>query len=408
MSASPLPLEGVRVTDFTWVLAGPYAKKLLADFGALVIKDEDREGRDLARRLPPFPGRQEGVNRSGYYNNLNRNKLSISLNLRDPRGQETARSLAAISDLVIENFSAGVMERLGLDYPSLRRVKPDIVYVSMAGLGQQGPWRNYVSYGPIIQALSGLTFLTGYPDRMPTGVGYSYADFVGGLNGAYAALAALHHRRRTGRGQYIDLSQLEAACTFVGPGLLDWLVNRRPQQRTANHLAHIPAAPHGVYRCRGDDRWCAISVFTQGQWQALCTVMGNPEWCQEERFGTPLERVKHQGELDRLLEGWASARTAEEVAEALQAAGVPAAPVQSAREMLEEDPQLKARGFYVGLEHPELGRRLFEGTPLRFTRTEGGPRQAAPLLGQHNDLVYSSLLGLPEEQLNQLIVDEVV
>ncbi len=405
---TPDALEGIRVADFTWVLAGPHATKILGDFGAQVIKIEDRDGRDLARRLPPYPTEERGVNQSGYYINLNRNKLSATVDLRDPRGKAIAEEIVSVSDLVIENFSAGVMKRLGLDYESLIKIKPDMVMLSMAGLGQVGPMSSYVSYGPIIQALSGITYHTGYPNRPPVGIGYSYSDFVGGINGAYAAMVALHYRRRTGRGQFIDLSQLETSVAFLGPGLLDWTVNGRPPERYGNRPTHVDAAPHGVYRCLGDDRWCAIAVFTEEEWSAFRLVIGEPQWTLEHRFEKAESRAKHADELDRLVEEWTSTQVAEDVMEALQEAGVAAGVVQNAQDLIERDPHLKERGFYVELEHPEVGPRLFEGTPIKMSETPGGPRRAAPLLGQDNEFVYRDILGMPDEEFVQYIIDEVV
>ena len=401
-------LSGVRVADFTWVLAGPHATKVLADFGAQVIKVEDPTGRDLARRLPPFPTEERDPDQAGYYINLNRNKLSLTLDLRKPLGREVALKLVSISDVVIENFSAGVMERLGLGYEELVKVRPDVVMVRMAGLGQTGPMRSYVSYGPIIQALSGLTYHTGYRDRPPVGIGYSYSDFVAGIHAAFAVLVALHHRRRTGRGQYIDLSQLETSVSFLGPGLLDWTVNGRVPERAGNRLGYVDAAPHGVYPCAGEDRWCAIAVFTDGEWEAMVRVMGSPAWAREERWATAEGRARQADELDERVARWTRERPAEEVARRLQEAGVAASVVQNARDLIQGDEHLRERGFYVELEHPTVGRRLFEGTPIKMSDAPGGPRRPGPLLGQDTDYVLRQVLGLSDDEVTQLVVEEVV
>src|SRR5262245_53798885 len=303
-------LDGIRILDFTWVVAGPVATRILADQGAEVIKIERRDSLDLGSR------------RGGFTGNLFRGKQSTVINMSDPRGREIAQQLVKVSDVVIDNFSARVMRNWGMDYESLRQIKPDIIAVSMSGFGHTGPHKDYVSYGPTLQALSGYTLLMRHAGKEPAGWGYSYADMSGGYSGALAVLMALCYRRRTGSGQFVDLSQFETISSVVGPTLLDILVNKTQSDSFGNRSQEAPAAPHGVYRCLGEDRWCAITVFTEKEWQGFCGVVGNPTWTKDEQFATVTARVRHHEALDRYVEEWTSRHFAEEVMELLQRAGV--------------------------------------------------------------------------------------
>lgn len=373
-------LEGIRILDFTWVLAGPYATRILADFGAEVIK------------VQPLTGGEE-INgyTKGYYDTWNRNKLGVALDLNKPQGIEIAKRLIQASDVVVENFSPRVMANWGLDYDSLKLIKPDIIMVSLSALGQTGPWRDYVGFGPTIQAFSGITQLTTIPGHPPLGLGYSYADHVGGLFAVIAILEALEHRRCSGEGQYIDISQLEAMCSLLDTALLDYLVNSRVASPVGNHSSQ--AAPHGVYRCRGGDRWCAIAVFTDEEWQAFCEVLGNPSWTREERFATVAERLRNVAELDQLVAEWTKQRTAEEVMTLLQRVGVAVGVVQDARDVA-KDPQLRERGFFIG-----EGETRMDGTPIKLSATSARFDRPAPALGQDTDYVLRQLLGISEEEI---------
>ncbi|MGH7907516.1 MAG: CaiB/BaiF CoA transferase family protein, partial [Candidatus Binataceae bacterium] len=279
-----MALEGIRIADFTWVVAGPVASRILADNGAEVIKIE--------RKLPGY----FGPRKLGTQPDLNRGKLSVAINMGEPRGIELARRIVQISDLVIDNFSARVMRAWGMDYDNLRRLKPDIICVSMSGLGHTGPRANYVSYGPTLQALTGFTRLMAGANGEPAGYGYSYSDLIGGITGALAAMVALWHKRRTGEGQFVDLSQLEALTSAIGPALLDISVNGREQDLTGYRSQEAPSAPHGVYRCRprdGDaDRWVAISVRSQSEWNRFVEVIGSPTWVSEPKFRTLFLRMR--------------------------------------------------------------------------------------------------------------------
>jgi crotonobetainyl-CoA:carnitine CoA-transferase CaiB-like acyl-CoA transferase len=410
----PTPaLKGLRIIDLGWAMAGPQATRLMADFGAEVIKVESMARPDLARvGFGPHIG-DPAIENSAYFNNFNRNKLSAAINMQTEKGREIFAQLVAISDAVLENFSAGVMKRWGFDYEGLCSIRPDIVYVSMAGLGQVGPYASYQTFGPQVQALSGMVHITGLPDRGPSAWGYSYMDHTGGYYGAMALMAALLHRRRTGQGQHIDLSQTEAAITLTGPSLLDYTVNGRASTRNGNR--HAGMAPHGIYRCAeepdkpvGDDQWVAIACETEPQWQALCSVMGHSEWRDDARFCTLASREAHQDELDRMIEAWTRGRTKNEAMALLQAAGVPAGAVQRSLEMLDSDPQLAHLGLYPKAQHHLLGEHRIDGMPVRMSRTQPGYTTGAPRLGRHNAYVFGELLGIDEDEIARLESEKVL
>ena len=383
-----LPLAGVRVLDFTWVVAGPVATRILADLGADVIKVERRNAMDFGDR------------RGGLSGTLMRGKRSVVLDVNRPRGLELARRLAAVSDVVIDNFSARVMSNLGLDYDALRRLKPDVICVRMTGFGLTGPDRDHVSYGPTLQAITGYTLLMAEPGGPPAGFGYSYSDLAGGNLGALAVLAALWHRQRTGRGQLVDLAQLEAVASLVGPTLLARALDGGTSVATGNASQEEPGAPHGVYPCAGRDRWLAISVFSDADWTRFAHALGDPEWAG--RFRTRATRLERAAELDRHVAEWARSQVAEDAMALLQAAGVAAGIVANAEDLCARDPQLAARGHFVDVATPEGGTVRIDGPPFLLSETParvGGP---GPLLGEHTDEVLGELLGLGSEEIAEL------
>ena len=388
-------LEGVRILDFTWVVAGPVATRILADQGAEVIKIERRDSLDLGSR------------RGGFTGNLFRGKESMVINMSDPRGREIARKLVAVSDVVIDNFSARVMRNWGMDYESLTRIKPDIIAVSMSGFGHTGPQKDYVSYGPTLQALSGYTLLMRHEGKEPAGWGYSYADMSGGYSGALAVLMALWYRRRTGRGQFVDLSQFETISGVVGPALLDVAASGASLVPFGNRSQEAPAAPHGVYRCAGEDRWCAITVFTEDEWQAFCVVVGDPVWTGDVRFSTLASRLRHQDELDRRVEEWTLRYAPEEVMAKLQQVGVAAGLVADGEDM-SRDPQLRARGYWAQVQTPEGDAVTLDGTPIKLSATQGFVAAPGPLLGEHTETVLRRLLHYSETEIMQLKAERVV
>jgi benzylsuccinate CoA-transferase BbsF subunit len=397
-----MALEGVRILDFTWVVAGPVATRILADQGAEVIKIE--RGDQNATSVM-------GPRRIGLQGELHRNKRSAAINMNHPRGVELTRRLAAISDLVMDNFSARVMRGWGMDYQSLVKIKPDIVCISMSGLGHTGPRCNYVSYGPTLQALAGFTRLMTDGRGEPAGYGYSYADMAGGYSGALAALIALWHRKRTGRGQFVDLSQFEALVSLVGPGLLDISVNGRAQEAAVWRSQETPAAPHGVYRFRprGDDRdrWIVIAVRSQAEWERFVGAIGNPVWTADPRFRTLYLRMRNREELDSHVARWAAGHEAEAAMELLQRAGVAAGAALNGAD-LSTDRQLAERGFFAPVKLPDGGFTRVTGVPMRLSATPGSIRTVASEVGEDNDYILGELLGLGRAERAELIAEGAV
>ncbi len=388
-------LEGVRILDFTWVVAGPVATRILADQGAEVIKIERRDSLDLGSR------------RGGFTGNLFRGKESTVINMSDPRGRALAHKLVAVSDVVIDNFSARVMRNWGMDYESLKQIKPNIIAVSMSGFGHTGPQKDYVSYGPTLQALSGYTLLMRQEEHEPAGWGYSYADMSGGYSGALAVLMALWYRRRTGQGQFVDLSQFETISSVIGPAMLDIMANGATIAPFGNRSQEAPAAPHGVYRCAGEDRWCAITIFTEDEWRAFCQVLENPPWTRDPKFATLAQRLQHQEELDRLVEAWTCHHAPEEVMTQLQQVGVAAGLVASGADM-DRDPQLRARGYWAQVPTPEGETVTLDGPPIQLSATPGAVAAPGPLLGEQTESVLRRLLNYSEADIAQLKAERVV
>jgi len=402
----PLPLEGIRVCDLTWIIAGPTATRVLADFGAEVIRVEHEQAIDAIRLGRPIVGDHPTLNNSGFFNYFNRNKKSILLNVRHPDGLDILKRLIAASDILVENFSSRVLESWGLDYPQLRDIRPDIIYCSLSGFGHSGRDLDYTTWGPTAQALSGLTLMSGLPGKPPAGWGYSYMDHTAGYYAASAIMMALHHRNRTGEGQHIDLSQVEAGIVLTGPAVLDRTVNGRSWRREGmppGNRAWQPAvAPHNTYPCAGEDRWVAIAVMNDAEWQALVRAMDDPEWAGDPRFATNDGRLAHQDELDARIETWTTEFTDYEVMELLQAAGVRAGVCQHASDRFETDPQLRARDWWHSLPHPELGDCDYDGVVPKLSGTPGRLRSASPMLGADTHDVMRDVLDIPDEQFADL------
>ncbi len=387
---------------------GSVATRHLADFGAEVIKIEDRTRIDLPRRLPIYkdgPARAFGqedenpdVNKGGLFNNFCRNKLGVTINMRTPAGRELADRLIAASSVVTENFAPGVMERWGLTYERLGELSPEVIYARMSGYGHSGPYTGYRSYGPVVQAVSGLSFISGLPGREPSGWGLSYMDNQAAYYNAAAVLLAIYHRNRTGQGTEIDVSAIEVGATLIGPTFLDVTANGRPTRRadfpTGNRLEHPAAAPHGVYPVLGEDRWIAIAVFDDEEWRGLVAEMGEPEWCGDARFATHAARVANQDALDEHLRDWTRRLEPHEATRRLQARGVRAGTVQNAEDLTEHDPQAAHREVFFELDHPVIGPARFEATPLHFSAMAQDNWRSAPLLGEDNEYVFKELLGV--------------
>jgi crotonobetainyl-CoA:carnitine CoA-transferase CaiB-like acyl-CoA transferase len=393
------PLEGVRVADFTWVWAGPFCTLQLAHLGAEVIRVETATRLCVTRLLPPFAEFQAGPNRSGYFNQYNQGKKSITIDLKRSEGIEVAKRLCAASDVVVENFAAGVMERIGLGYEVVRALRPDVIMIALSGYGATGPDSDKVSYGPAQVPLSGLSSVTGYRGYPPMHVGISYGDPTGGLHGAVAVLAALLRRARTGRGQYIDLSQWETSMAVLPEAILEQTMNGAAPSRDGNRDPHM--APHGVFRAAGDDRWIAIAIEDDDAWRRFARVLGDPALADDPRFATLGARKRHEDELEDLVTAWSAAREPQEAVAVLQEAGI-AAFVSATNQDLAEDPHLAARGFPVAFEHPEVGTRMHLGVPWRMSSSESRVRHAAPCLGADTDQVLRDVCRLAPEEIERL------
>jgi len=413
------PLAGIRVADFCWMGVGAIATRMLADLGAQVIRIEDRKRLDMPRRLPinktagaraygdedPDPDPNAG----GLFNNFNRNKLGITLNMRSPRGRALCEALIARSSVVTENFAPGVMERWGLVYDRIRELTPEPIMARMSGYGHTGPHADFKSYGPVVQAVSGLSHISGLPGREPSGWGLSYMDNMAAFTNAAALLTAIYHRNATGKGCEIDLSAVETGIGLLGPVMLEATVNGRRTRDdafpTGNRVEYPDAAPHGVYPARGHDRWVAIAVTAQAEWAALAEELGQPGWLDDPRFATQALRHAHQDALDALVGAATAGRDAHDLMHRLQARGVDAAAVQTTQDLCDRDPQLAQSGAFFELDHPVIGPARFEGLPIRFSRLKLDNWRSAPLLGEDNRFVATQVLGLSEDDYQRDVAE---
>ncbi|MDT0202684.1 CoA transferase [Nocardioides sp. AE5] len=415
------PLAGIRVADFCWMGVGSVATRLLGDFGAEVIKIENRRRIDRPRLLPIYKGEARNYgeeladadpNRGGLHNNYSRNKLGITVDMKTKRGSELVDRLIAASSVVTENFAPGVMERWGLTYERLEELSPGVIYGRMSGFGHSGPHAHFKSYGPIVQAVSGLSFISGLPGREPSGWGLSYMDNQAAYYNSAALLMAILRRNKTGLGAEIDVSAVEVGISMLGPDLLDVSVNKAVTRRAdfpyGNRLPGSGAAPHGVYPAAGEDRWVAIAVLGQDDWERFVRVLGEPEWAMAEEFRTQAARQANQDALDVHVSAWTRDKTPHEVMEVLQAAGVAAGAAQNAQDLNEVDPQLAERGTFFEMDHPVIGQARFEGTPIKFSRSVQQNWRSAPLLGEDNDHVYRHILGLSEDEVADLADEGVI
>jgi benzylsuccinate CoA-transferase BbsF subunit len=399
------PLDGIRVADFCWAWAGPYGALQLAHLGAEVIRIESNTRMCPSRQIPPWAENERGINRAGYFNQYNQGKRSLTLDLKKPEGLTLAKQLIAKSDIVIENFAAGIMDKMGLGYEVLRAVKPDIIMISLSGYGATGPEKGYVSYGPPQVALSGMSSLTGYQDGPPRQAGFSYGDPNGGVHGTFAVMCALLHRAKTGEGQYIDLSQREACVMLLPEALMDYAMNGTQPSRSGNRDPYM--APHGVFRCRGEDRWVSIAVRNDDEWRRMCKVMGRAEQATDPRFAVLAARKENEDALEQTVTAWTQERSADEVTRSLQQVGIAAYPSLDGKDML-ANPHVTARGFFVELEHPEVGKRRHLGIPWKMSRTPCEVRRPAPCLGQDTEYVLEEILGLNHAEIASLKKREVL
>jgi crotonobetainyl-CoA:carnitine CoA-transferase CaiB-like acyl-CoA transferase len=400
------PLAGVRVLDFTWVWAGPYAALQLAHLGADVIRVESARRPCMYRNTLPMADDIKDLNRAGGFNQWNQGKRSIALDLARPQAVEITRQLVRHCDVVVENFAAGSIARMGLGYETLEQLRPDLVMLSMSGYGQSGPYSKHLSFGALIEAVSGFTLVNGYPGMRTRSSGMAYPDPTSGMFGALAVVAALIHRARTGEGQHIDLAMLESVLSIIPEALLEYAVSGRLPQPVGNHDRWM--APHNCYKARGNEHmWVSIAVGREEEWRALCAAIGQPNLADDPRFLTAALRKQNQEELDRIIGSWTAARDRWAAAEILQAAGVAAFPTLGPKDLV-EDPHMRARGYHVQLPHPVAGTRIHAGIAWKMSETPCRVRKAAPMLGEDTDSILSELLGYSIAEIERLHQDEVL
>jgi crotonobetainyl-CoA:carnitine CoA-transferase CaiB-like acyl-CoA transferase len=393
--------------EFAVFAAGPLVGKHLGEHGAEVIRVESRQSLDGFRvHYPPFKDNRPGIERGGSYALFNDQVLNVTLDLKNPKAVLLARQLVSRSDIVIENFAQGVMSRLGLGYNALCEVKPDIVVLSSCNQGQTGRRAAQRGFGSQLTSMSGFTHLTGYGRGQPPMLLFGpYVDFVAVGFGLIAVLAALDYRRRTGKGQHIDLSQYESGIQFITPMLLDAQLNGRVHHPQGNRDAH--AVPHGAYRCQGEDQWCVIAVFNDEEWHAFCRASGHSVWAADSRFATHDARKVHEDELDRLIGEWSCHLPAGDIMNRLQSAGVRAGIVQSVEDLF-SCPQLAHREQWRSLDHPEFGSFEYEAPPFILSETPADLSRRSPLLGEHNDYVFGEVAGLSRDEIQKLKQEGVI
>ncbi len=408
-------LSGIRICDFTGQLAGAGATRALAVFGAQVIRIEDRlrQGQwDIFRGSGPWLDDRRSIDLGGTFNNHNIEKLGVTLDMRKPRAKDILADIISVSDVVTENFSKGVLSRWGFSYEEMTKIKPDIIYVSNSGFGHSGPYSEFKTWGPIVQAVSGLTFQSGLADMPPAGWGYSYMNHTGGYLMAIAILMAVYHRNRTGAGQWVDMSCTDSAAALNGPTMLDYTVNGRPARRhgspNSNRSIHPRMAPHGIYRCLGEDSWAAIAARDDDDWHALCSALELQDLAADDALTTVAGRIERHDELDDRIKQWTSQRTPTQVMERLQAVGVPAAAVQKPQERIEYDANTNAWGLFPTVEHAKMGSVRVDGMPIKLSRTPAKIETGAPTLGQHNAQVFGGVLGMDAGAIRDLTESGVI
>jgi len=395
------PFKGIRICDVSQNWSGPYCTAYLGGLGAEVIKVESIQHPDTFR----FGNLVSDFWWEKYAAWLctNLNKYSLTLDLNRPKGKELFKKLVKVSDIVIENFTPRVMEHFGLHYPELKKIKDDIIMASLQGYGQSGPWRDYASFGIAFEQAGGTAYITGYPGERPQNIGGS-ADIIAGMHAAFAIQAALEYRRHTGKGQFIEISQSELLTRFLGAPIIDYSLNKRVWTRIGNR--HPFRAPHGVYRCKGQDMWVVISVSSDEEWNAFCKAIGKPNLVQDDKYSTSNSRWKNQDSLDKLIEAWTIDKDRYDVMTILQNAGVAAGAVTIAAQ-LHSEPQLKDRGFYQQVHRDIIGTQLYRSWPIKFSETNIQMRPA-PKLGEHNNYVLETILGVSKSEIDQLEKDQII
>jgi benzylsuccinate CoA-transferase BbsF subunit len=382
-------------------MVGVLTMKYFADYGATVIRIETGKRPDVSRTSPPFKDGRPGMNRAGYFNYFSANMLSMTLNMSNPLAFGVAKKLIGQSDIVMENFTPGIMEKWGLGYEALKEIMPDIIMLRQNGFGLFGPYAHLPAFGMVLAAVAGLPNFIGWPDRgpLPMGVG-AYTDCISPRFASAAVIAALEYRNRTGKGQLLDLSQLETAIYFILPAILEYVTNGREPLLMGNTCPY--AVPHGVYPCKGKDRWCTIAVFNDEQWSQLCKVIGKPEYIDDSRFKTLLKRKENEKEVDGFVSEWTIHLTPEEVMAQMQAAGVPSGVVENAADLF-SDPQLRQRGLFWPLNHTEMGLFTHLGANFKLSKTPAQPEMPSPCLGEHTEHVCTKILGMSDDEFVKLL-----
>jgi benzylsuccinate CoA-transferase BbsF subunit len=395
--------EGIKVAEFAWVVVGPASSRYLADHGATVVKIESHKRLDTNRVNSPFVDNLPTPDTSMFFGRHNPNKFSVSIDLQNPRGRELAWRLIKWADIVTESFSPGTMEKWGLGYDEVKKVRPDIIYLSSSMQGRGGPRSSYAGYGQNACNFSGFTELSGWPDRMPSAPHGAYTDYVCARLSAFALIAALIHRRETGQGQLIEQSQFESSLHFLMPGVMDYQVNGNIMRRDGNRTPI--ASPHGVFQCQGDDRWVAISVMNENEWVAFCNAIGQPDLASNPAYATLNDRKNHEDALEKLVTDWTLTHTAQEVENILQQAGVPVHIVSRPSDVY-KDPQLAARKYFTPLDHAAMGVQKFEPQAcFILSKTPRELTMPSPLLGEHNEYVFKELLGMSDDEIAEHIID---
>jgi len=398
--------EGVKICDFSWVGVGPQAARELALHGATVVRVESHRRPDTLRVMMPFKDFTPGVNRSAFGCAYNTQKYSISLDYSKPRGQEVARKLIMWADVITDGMTPGSLAKWGLDYESVVKFKPGIIYYSTCQMGQQGPLNKFGGYGMFGAAYSGYCQVLGYPDRRPLPLYNNYSDFIAPWYLTVALIGALLYHRKTGKGMYLDQSQVEAGVTLLAPYVLDYIVNGRIAGRMGNRDPYM--CPHNAYPCKGVDRWVVIAVRNDEEWQSFCKVIGEPGWCGEPKFATFIGRKENEDELDNLIGEWSKDYTPEQVMAMMQASGIPAGVVHTSGEGIVNDPQAKHRQAFRWLNHQEIGPLLHNTPSYCLSKTPANIWKAAPCLGEDNEYVYREILGYSDDDIAEMLVEGVI
>jgi benzylsuccinate CoA-transferase BbsF subunit len=393
--------SGLTILAFCWAMVGPLTMKYFADHGATVIRVETSRRPCTMRTSAPYKDDKPNLNQGGYFNYYSSNILSLSLNMELPEAREIARRLAVECDVFMENYTPGNMEKWGLSYEELKKIRPGIIMLRQSGYGSWGPYMNLPAFGMVLVPIAGLPNFIGWPGGEPLPVGVSaYTDGISPRFATAALIAALDYRNKTGKGQLLDLSQFEAAIYFIMPALLEYLSSGREPERIGNASPY--AAPHGVYPCQGDDRWCTIAVYNDEEWRSLCREIGRPEYAEDPRFNTVVNRKKNEDELNRIIGDWTSVLAAEEVMARLQGAGIPAGVVENAADAF-NDPQLRKRNIYWPMDHGEMGMFTHLGQSFELSKTPSRPYSPSPLLGEHTEYICTEILGMSDAEFVDLM-----